>query len=55
MHANHPIVDLAAVTQPLTPDTDGIITALGNPGFVEEPECLGVCMLLGHDLLTAIT
>ena len=55
MHAHHAIVDLATTAQPLPRGSRRVCAALGDTRFVDESDGLAMCMVLRHDLLTAIT
>ena len=53
--AHHTVVDLASVAVVLPRDTDGLVAALGDAGFVHAPEGFGMRVVLGHDLLAAVS
>ena len=55
MHAHHAVVDLAATAEPLPRGPRRVGAALGDTRFVDESDGLDMCMVLRHDLLTAIT
>ena len=54
MDADDAVVDLPSVAVVLPRDTDGLVAALGDAGFVHAPEGFGMRVVLGHDLLTAV-
>ena len=42
MHADDAVVDLAATAEPLPPDANGLIAALGRSRFIEAADRLGM-------------
>jgi hypothetical protein len=54
MHSHHAIVHLAPVAIPLPPDTHRVVPTLGDRGLVHHADRVGVGVVLGDDLLTAV-
>ncbi len=55
MNSHNTVVNLPTVTVPLPTDTHRLLAALGRARFVQATDCLGVTMVLGHDLLASIS
>lgn len=55
MNAHNAIVDFSAVAVPLAGNADGVFAALGRPRLVDATDGLGMGMVFGNDLLTAIS
>lgn len=54
MHADDAVIDLAATAEPLPPDADGLIAALGRARFVDTADGEGMAMRLRHDSLALV-
>src|SRR5690606_11512946 len=48
------VFDLASIAVVLTLDASGMVSALGNPCFVDAADGVGDCVLGRHDLLASI-
>jgi hypothetical protein len=55
MDAHHTVVDLAAASVVLPRGPDGLSAALGDAGLVHASQGFGMRVVLGHDLLAAIS
>lgn len=55
MNADHAIVDLASIAVPLARDACGLFAAFRRARFVHTTDRFIVGMLLGNDLLAAIS
>ena len=55
MNAHNTIVDFPTVAIPLATGTHGLFAALGGAGLVHATDGLGVGMLLGNNLLAAVS
>jgi hypothetical protein len=55
VNADHAVVDLPAVAVPLATNSRGRFAALGRARFVHATDGFAVGMLLGNDLLAAIS
>jgi hypothetical protein len=55
MNSHHTVLDLAHVAVPLAGGAHCVVATLGCAGFVNAADCLGVRMILGHDLLASIS
>ena len=54
MHADHAVIHLAPAAEPLPPDADGMLAALGGSRFINAADRLGVGVFAGNQLLTLI-
>jgi hypothetical protein len=54
MHADDAVIDLAATAQPLPPDADGLIAALGRARFINAADGEGMTMRLGDNSLALV-
>jgi hypothetical protein len=54
MDADHPVVHLAATTEPLTSGPDRLIAALGRSRFIDTADRLGVSVLTGDQPLALV-
>jgi hypothetical protein len=54
MHADHAVVHLAAIPQPLPRGSDGMHAALGRGRFVQAAEGLLMSVLAGNQLLAVV-
>jgi hypothetical protein len=54
MHSHYAVVHLSPVPIPLPPDPHRIVPALGDRRFVHHADRVGVSVISGHDLLTAV-
>lgn len=54
MHADRTVFDLATIAVVLPTDSGGVRAALGVARFVDDPNRLGMGVILGDDLLAAI-
>lgn len=54
MHADDAVVNLAATAEPLPPDADGMVAALGRSRFIDATDRLGMGVFVGNQLLTAV-
>jgi hypothetical protein len=55
MNSHHAVVHLAAVAVVLSPNSHRLGTALGRARLVHDADGFGMSMLLGDDLLTAVS
>jgi hypothetical protein len=55
MDPHHAVVDLAAVAIVLPSHPNRVVAAFANSRFVDVANGLGMSMIMGHDLLTAIS
>jgi hypothetical protein len=54
VHSDNAVVDLAATTQPLTRDADGVLAALGRSRFVKAADGQLVSVFAGDQLLAFV-
>jgi hypothetical protein len=54
MDADDAVVHLAATAEPLPPRPDRMRAALGGARFIDTADGLGMTMVAGHQLLTAV-
>jgi hypothetical protein len=54
VHGDDAVVDLAATTQPLPCDADGMVAALGGSRFVQAADGLRVSVLAGDQPLAIV-
>ena len=54
MHPNDAVVDLATTAQPLPGGADGVLAALGRPGFINAADGVGMGVVAGDQLLTDV-
>jgi hypothetical protein len=54
MHADDAVVDLAATAEPLPPDANGLIAALGRSRFIKAADRFGMAVRSGHDTLALV-
>jgi hypothetical protein len=54
VHGDDAVIDLAATTQPLTRDADGMLAALGRSRFVKAADGLLVGVFAGDQLLACV-
>jgi hypothetical protein len=55
VHGHHTVVDLGPIAVPLPTDPHGLFAALGRPRLIHAPDGIGMRMVLGDDLLAAIS
>ena len=54
MHAHDAVIDFATTPQPLTPDADSLLPALGRPLFVKAADGLDVSVVSRNELLCLV-
>jgi hypothetical protein len=54
MHSHHAIIHFSPIAVPLPPDAHRIVPALGDGGFIDHADRLGVSTIFGHDTLTPV-
>ena len=55
MHSHHAVLDLSTIAVVLPGDADRVASTFGRAGFINTTDGLGMSMLGGDQLLTAIT
>jgi hypothetical protein len=54
MHTDDAVIDLATTAQPLPGGADGLVPALGRPGFINAADGIRMGVVVCHDLLALI-